>query len=108
MLKFITKDIIYLYDTWEGNANTILYIERIAEIWDTLTHDLEKLKNQNIFNYENRSVKYSDKDWVPVSNVSKDSKNSERITLLNTRKNELISLKRKTLVLMNKLIEKTK
>ena len=51
-------------------------------------------------------MKYSDKDWAPVSNVSKDSTNSERITLLNTRKNELISLKRKTLVLMNKLIEK--
>jgi hypothetical protein len=30
LLNFITKDVVFLYETCEGTANVMMYIERIA------------------------------------------------------------------------------
>ena len=105
LLKFITKDIIFLYETWEGNANTVLYIERIAEIWDTLTKEVELGEKSTLLDYGTSSILKEDSSMVQSEGFSRGSSKSERVTILNTKKNELMSLKRKTLAMMNKLID---
>lgn len=106
LLKFVQKDICCLYDTCEGNANTILYIERIAEITDVLVEEtnLKTISTGKVNGL--KSALKPTKKAITERNSSINSKDSERLTLLNTRKNELISLKRKTLVLMNQLMHK--
>ncbi|CAI2384646.1 unnamed protein product [Moneuplotes crassus] len=106
LLKFIQKDICCLYDTCEGNANTILYIERIAEITDALADETNLKTNSTVKTNGLKSALKPTKKAFTERNSSINSKDSERLTLLNTRKNELISLKRKTLGLMNQLIHK--
>lgn len=36
LVEFVIKDVMYLYDTFEGSANTLLYIERLLELAENI------------------------------------------------------------------------
>ena len=116
LLKFINKDIIFLYETCEGTANTMLYIERIADLADSLMTEIEKV---GVTNSVARETSYSGPGMTPlvklqnretvnsrVSNFNTSSR-SERQTLINTKRNELLSIKRQTMQIMNELLQKS-
>lgn len=114
LLKFINKDIQFLYETWEGSANVMLYIERIAELAEAQMGEIKEcnISNKSIdFNASatNSHLKSSLKKTWRIDNkqVDLNSEDSERQTILNTKRNELTSIKRNTLKVMNKLLKVT-
>lgn len=84
----------------------MLYIERIADICDKLNEEIdpngESIEVIVPINVRNGRVSSRRSDVE-----SRASSRSDNLTLLNTKKNELISLKRKTLALMNQFMSKT-
>lgn len=44
LLRFISKDIMVLYDTCDASANVMLYIERIADFTDSLMEEIERFR----------------------------------------------------------------
>ena len=114
LLKFINKDILFLYETWEGTANIMLYIERIAELAESLTREIEEWQDANksidlSWSITSSNLKSSMKKACRQSSrpIDLDSEDSERQTILNTKRNELMSVKRNTLKVMNKLLKVT-